>query len=73
MKRIALVTIAAIGTLALAETTLQGAGATFPAPLYEVMFGEYAKCACSTTRPALARVKRRFLVAAWTSRVRMRF
>ena len=45
MKRIALATIAAVGTLALAETTLQGAGATFPAPLYEVMFNEYAKTA----------------------------
>jgi phosphate transport system substrate-binding protein len=33
----------ALGALALAETTLTGAGATFPAPLYEVMFREYNK------------------------------
>lgn len=45
MKRLTILALTTIGTLALAETTLQGAGATFPAPLYEVMFGEYAKTA----------------------------
>lgn len=45
MKRSVLLAVAALSTLALAETTLQGAGATFPAPLYEVMFNEYAKTA----------------------------
>jgi phosphate transport system substrate-binding protein len=42
MKRIALM-ILVLSSFALASTTLKGMGATFPAPLYEVMFQEYAK------------------------------
>lgn len=43
MKRMVLVLSIAAGSLALAQTTLHGEGATFPAPLYQVMFSEYQK------------------------------
>ncbi len=43
MKRMVLMLFIAAGTLALAQTALHGEGATFPAPLYQVMFNEYLK------------------------------
>ena len=43
MKRMVLMLLIAVGAVAVAQTTLQGEGATFPAPLYQVMFNGYQK------------------------------